>query len=98
MVSRFSQANLFPLEALMSTVQIVRFMLLNGNHVLAPSWCEAKHTGAALMALQALSQIEHNVRVKSDISVDDVLSVMMYGRLVPNTANAELGTAQGSIR
>jgi hypothetical protein len=42
-------------------------------------WGEAKHTGAPLMGLDASYRIEHNLRVERDVSVQDVLFVLLVG-------------------
>jgi hypothetical protein len=89
-ITKFEHGNLYPLCKRMNMFQVVRFMLLSDNYVLAGTWNSPVGGRLALRASDAWRSLLMNKRMYGTVDIYDIVSVLSRGDYGPGSEAYEI--------
>jgi hypothetical protein len=84
---KWEHANIYPLNYMVTTVQVVRWMLLSGKYSLSSRWVSAGYRGCVADAVLSYRRLCYNLRRYNEVDITDVAMVMSRGTAELNEGN-----------
>jgi hypothetical protein len=76
---KWEHADIYPLNYMVTTVQVVRWMLLSGTYTLSSQWVSAGYRGCVADAVLSYRRLCYNLRHYNEVDITDVALVMSHG-------------------